>query len=57
MPLGAYGFVASLGLLSGSLAEAGALVLQKFLGGRGVVLLLLNPTLVGLVRRTTSLLE
>ena len=43
----AYGFFASLKLLSGSLAEASALVLQKFLRGRGILLLLMNPTLFG----------
>ena len=57
LPFGAYGFVASMSLLSGSLAEASAFVLQKFLRGRGILLLLKNPTLFGLHGRPTSLLQ
>ena len=53
----AYGFIASMELLSGRLAEASTLFLQKFLRGCGVLLLLENPTLFGLLGSPTSLLQ
>ena len=55
LPYGAYGFVASLELLSGSLAEAGALLFQQLVGECGVLLTLLNPTLFGCSSSLTGL--
>ena len=57
LPFGAYGFFASMELLSGRLAEASTLFLQKFLGSCGVLLLLKNPALFGLLGSPTSLLQ